>query len=43
MGTLKSRESQYARNLIEASFDPLFTINPEGKITDISKAPVEIT
>ena len=43
MGTLKSRESQYARSLIEASLDPLFTISPEGKITDINKASVDIT
>ncbi|MFO7621780.1 MAG: hypothetical protein R6W81_11040 [Bacteroidales bacterium] len=42
MGTLKSRESQYARNLIEASLDPLFTISPEGKITDINKASVVV-
>jgi PAS domain S-box-containing protein len=43
MGTLKSRESQYARSLIEASLDPLFTISPEGKITDINKASIDIT
>ncbi|MBW6500034.1 MAG: PAS domain-containing protein [Bacteroidales bacterium] len=43
MGTLKGRESQYARSLIEASLDPLFTISPEGKITDINKASVDIT
>jgi hypothetical protein len=30
--------SQYARSLIEASLDPLFTISPEGKITDINNA-----
>ena len=42
MGTLKSRESQYARSLIEASLDPLFTISPEGKITDINKASVVV-
>ena len=30
--------SLYARNLIEASLDPLMTINLEGKITDVNKA-----
>jgi len=35
--------SQYARSLIEASLDPLFTINPEGKITDMNHASVRIT
>jgi len=35
--------SQYARSLIEASHDPLFTINTEGKITDINNASVKIT
>jgi PAS domain S-box-containing protein len=35
--------SQYARGLIEASLDPLFTINPEGKITDMNNASVTIT
>jgi PAS domain S-box-containing protein len=34
--------SQYARSLIEASLDPLFTINPKGKITDLNNASVEI-
>ena len=33
----------YARILIEASLDPLFTINPAGKITDINNASVNIT
>ncbi len=36
-------ESQYARSLIEASLDPLVTINPEGKITDMNNATVVIT
>lgn len=43
MGTLTRQESQYARSLIEASLDPLFTISPEGKITDINNASVGIT
>jgi len=30
--------SLYARNLIEASLDPLVTISIEGKITDVNKA-----
>jgi len=35
--------SAYARSLIEASLDPLFTISPEGKITDVNKATEEAT
>jgi len=35
--------SEYARSLIEASRDPLFTINLEGKITDMNNASVNIT
>ncbi len=30
--------AMYARNLIEASLDPLITISAEGKITDVNKA-----
>lgn len=30
--------SLYARSLIEASLDPLVTISPEGKITDVNEA-----
>ena len=33
----------YARSLIEASLDPLVTISPAGKITDVSKATEEVT
>ena len=29
---------RYARSLIEASLDPLVTISPEGKITDVNQA-----
>lgn len=36
-------ESQYARSLIEASLDPLITINIQGKITDMNQATVNIT
>jgi PAS domain S-box-containing protein len=35
--------SQYARSLIEASLDPLFTISPAGKITDMNNASLNIT
>jgi len=37
------RIANYARSLIEASLDPLFTISPAGKITDINNASVNIT
>jgi PAS domain S-box-containing protein len=34
--------SQYSLSLIEASRDPLFTISPAGKITDLNNASVKI-
>jgi PAS domain S-box-containing protein len=37
------RIANYARSLIEASLDPLITINTEGKITDMNQATVNIT
>jgi PAS domain S-box-containing protein len=37
------KESHYARSLIEASLDPLFTISLEGKITDLNNASANIT
>ena len=37
------RASQYARSLIEASMDPLVTISPEGKITDVNEASIKVT
>ncbi|MCR5886581.1 PAS domain S-box protein [Hymenobacter sp. J193] len=37
------RVANYARGLIEASRDPLVTISPEGKITDMNMATVYIT
>jgi PAS domain S-box-containing protein len=45
---LKSEEelrtaSFYSRSLIEASLDPLVTISPEGKITDVNKATELVT
>lgn len=33
----------YTRSLIEASLDPLVTISPEGKITDVNQASEEVT
>ena len=35
--------SLYSRSLIEASLDPLVTISPEGKITDVNEASVKVT
>ena len=35
--------SKYSLSLIEASLDPLVTINPQGKITDMNQATVNIT
>jgi len=37
------RASAYNRSLIEASLDPLVTIDPEGKITDVNTATEVIT
>ncbi len=37
------KASQYARSLIEASLDPLFVINTEGKITDVNNAAINMT
>ncbi len=41
--TAQKQASQYARSLIEASLDPLVTISPEGKITDVNEATVRVT
>jgi PAS domain S-box-containing protein len=35
--------ANYARSLIEASLDPLITINTDGKVTDMNQATVNIT
>ena len=43
MERTNSHESHYASSLIEASLDPLITISPEGKITDMNQAKVNIT
>jgi PAS domain S-box-containing protein len=34
---------QYARSLIEASLDPMVTISPNGKITDVNAATINVT
>lgn len=36
-------DNQYARSLIEASLDPLFTISNDGKITDMNQATINVT
>jgi PAS domain S-box-containing protein len=43
MERTKSHQPQYASSLIEASHDPLFAINPEGKITDVNQAAANMT
>jgi PAS domain S-box-containing protein len=43
MKAAKMKESQYNRSLIEASLDPLVTVNNEGKITDMNEASTTIT
>ena len=35
--------NDYNRNLIETSLDPLVTIGPDGKITDVNKATEKVT
>ncbi len=41
--TAQKSLSKYSLSLIEASNDPLFAINAEGKITDMNNASVKIT
>ncbi|MFV5687893.1 PAS domain S-box protein [Flavobacterium sp. ZT3R25] len=41
--TAEKLASQYPLSLIEASLDPLVTINTEGKVTDMNEALVNIT
>lgn len=43
MDTNYIQSSAYARSLIEASLDPMFTINLKGKITDMNKAAIDVT
>lgn len=38
----QKRESEYARSLIEASLDPMVTISPEGKITDVNEGSIKV-
>jgi len=35
--------SKYARILLEASLDPLVTISPDGKITDVNEGSIKVT
>jgi len=35
--------ARYARSLIEAALDPLATVSPEGKITDVNEASIKVT
>lgn len=39
----QKQASDYARSLIEASLDPLVTISPEGKITDVNEGSIKAT
>jgi PAS domain S-box-containing protein len=41
--TSKKLAAQYSRSIIEASLDPLFSISPSGKITDVNNASVNMT
>jgi PAS domain S-box-containing protein len=41
--TTQKHASQYARSLIEASLDPLVTISPEGRITDVNEGAIRVT
>ena len=43
MEALKTYDSHYSWSLIEASLDPLITINGEGNITDVNEATVKVT
>ncbi len=38
-----NKEESYARSLIEASLDPLVTVNAQGKITDVNHAMEQVT
>lgn len=41
--TSRTEYTRYTRSLIEASLDPLLTINNEGQITDVNEASVKVT
>jgi len=38
-----SEAARYSRSLFEASLDPLATVNPEGKLTDVNEAVAKAT
>ncbi len=38
-----AQANTYARSLIEVSLDPLVTISPKGKITDVNEATIKVT
>lgn len=40
---LAKRASEYNRSLLEAALDPVVTIGPDGRITDVNEATVAIT
>jgi len=42
LDTVQNKQD-YTRSLIEASLDPLVTINTEGKITDVNEASIRVT
>lgn len=41
--TRQKQASQYSRSLIEASLDPLVTVNVDGKISDVNEASIKVT
>jgi PAS domain S-box-containing protein len=41
--TEQRQAARYARSLLEAALDPLVTISPTGKITDVNEATVKVT
>lgn len=41
--SVEKQASQYARSLLEATIDPLVTINADGRITDVNDAMVKAT
>jgi PAS domain S-box-containing protein len=41
--TEQNQSARYARSLIESALDPMVTISPEGKITDVNEATVKAT
>ena len=43
METITRQESQICQKPDRSKSDPLFTISPEGKITDINNASINIT